>query len=57
MAFGDEDVRPPPGELDWALDETEIQEPPHRGTWGCRGAGPRGAFRQGSPFSSGIAPL
>lgn len=28
MAFGDENVRPPPGELDWALNEIEMQEPP-----------------------------
>lgn len=44
MAFGYENVRPPPGELDWALGEAQIPEPPQRGTGGSRGAGPSHAF-------------
>lgn len=57
MAFGCENVRPPPGELDWAPNETEIQEPARRSRRGRRGAGASHASREGNPSSSRSAAL
>lgn len=57
MAFGYENTRPPPGELDGALSEIKTPEPPHPGTGGCLGAGPSHAFSGGNPFSSPSATL